>query len=148
MPSHRFNCCDLDGDGALSPEEMRHFYRSQVARVTSLVKLEFMTVVDLSCPGCPVRGVVPVRPLLGGIRNATSPHYAPRPYNDPAAFPLQGQESIQFQDVLCQMIDMVRPKNPLAITLGDMLAPGKRMYCGKLPISCWCERRVAASSAA
>jgi hypothetical protein len=35
---HRFSCCDLDGDGALSPEEMRHFYKSQVSRVTSLVR--------------------------------------------------------------------------------------------------------------
>jgi hypothetical protein len=44
---------------------------------------------------------------------------------------LQGQESIQFQDVLCQMIDMVRPKNPLAITIEDMMPPSKRMYCGE-----------------
>jgi hypothetical protein len=44
---------------------------------------------------------------------------------------VQGQESIQFQDVLCQMIDMVRPKNPLAITIEDMMPPSKRMYCGE-----------------
>lgn len=42
----------------------------------------------------------------------------------------QGQESIHFQDVLCQMIDMVAPKNPLAITLEDMVKPNKRMICG------------------
>jgi hypothetical protein len=42
----------------------------------------------------------------------------------------QGQESIQFQDVLCQMIDMVAPKNPLAITIEDMIKPNKRMICG------------------
>jgi hypothetical protein len=43
----------------------------------------------------------------------------------------QGQESIHFQDVLCQMIDMVRPRNPLAITIEDMMPPSKRMYCGE-----------------
>ena len=36
---YRFSCCDLDGDGALSPEEMRHFYKNQIMRVTSLVSL-------------------------------------------------------------------------------------------------------------
>lgn len=35
---HRFSCCDLDGDGALSPEEMRHFYKNQILRVTNLVR--------------------------------------------------------------------------------------------------------------
>ena len=35
--SLRFSCCDLDGDGALSPEEMRHFYKNQILRVTNLV---------------------------------------------------------------------------------------------------------------
>lgn len=42
----------------------------------------------------------------------------------------QGQESIQFQDVLCQMIDMVNPKNPQRITIEDMIKPNKRMICG------------------
>jgi hypothetical protein len=39
LPAHlnRFSCCDLDGDGALSPEEMRHFYKNQILRVTNLV---------------------------------------------------------------------------------------------------------------
>lgn len=45
---------------------------------------------------------------------------------------MQGQESIQFQDVLCQMIDMVAPKNPLRITIEDMIKPNKRMICGVL----------------
>jgi hypothetical protein len=49
----RFSCCDLDGDGALSPEEMRHFYRSQVARVTSLVRyliwILMAVVVVIAC---------------------------------------------------------------------------------------------------
>jgi hypothetical protein len=44
---------------------------------------------------------------------------------------VQGQESIQFQDVLCQMIDMVRPKNPLAITIEDMIPPTNRLYSGE-----------------
>ena len=33
-----FDCCDLDGDGALSPEEMRFFYAHQIQRVTNLVR--------------------------------------------------------------------------------------------------------------
>lgn len=37
MHTNRFSCCDLDGDGALSPEEMRHFYKNQILRVTNLV---------------------------------------------------------------------------------------------------------------
>ncbi|KAJ1427044.1 hypothetical protein B484DRAFT_330142 [Ochromonadaceae sp. CCMP2298] len=74
-----FSCCDLDGDGALSPEEMRHFYKNQILRVTGL-----------------------------------------------------GQESIQFQDVLCQMLDMVAPGDPKALTIEDMIKPNKRLICGVL----------------
>ena len=33
-----FACCDLDGDGVLSNEEMHYFYRAQLHRVTSLVR--------------------------------------------------------------------------------------------------------------
>jgi Ca2+-binding EF-hand superfamily protein len=36
-----FTCCDLDGDGRISPEEMWHFYRTQLQRVTSLVRSFF-----------------------------------------------------------------------------------------------------------
>jgi serine/threonine-protein phosphatase 2A regulatory subunit B'' len=74
-----FNCCDLDGDKRLSPEEMKFFYRQQIHRVTSL-----------------------------------------------------GQESINFQDVLCQMIDMISPADQFAITLEDMTKPDKRMISGVL----------------
>lgn len=79
LPHCRFSCCDLDGDQKLNPEEMRHFYRSQIHRVTSL-----------------------------------------------------GQESINFHDVLCQMIDMIAPKNMNAITIADMIKPDKRMISGVL----------------
>lgn len=34
----RFVCCDLDGDSRLAPQEMRHFYKMQLHRVTSLVR--------------------------------------------------------------------------------------------------------------
>lgn len=74
----RFACCDLDGDGKLTSEEMRYFYRNQIHRITSL-----------------------------------------------------GQESINFEDVLCQMMDMVSPSNPTSITLDDLLRPDKRMISGK-----------------
>ena len=74
-----FNCCDLDGDGTLSPEEMNSFYRVQLHRAMSL-----------------------------------------------------GQEAIHFRDVLCQLIDLIGPKDPLAITLDDLLAPDKRHISGIL----------------
>lgn len=74
-----FSCCDLDGDGFLSSQEMRHFYAHQIQRVTSL-----------------------------------------------------GQESIHFHDVLCQMIDMISPKDMHAITIDDILVPNKRTICGVL----------------
>jgi len=74
-----FNCCDLDGDQVLNPEEMKHFYRHQIHRVTSL-----------------------------------------------------GQESINFQDVLCQMVDMISPKDANSINLADMLKPEKRLISGVL----------------
>jgi hypothetical protein len=76
--SCRFRCCDLDGDGKLTPEEMRFFYRNQIHRITSL-----------------------------------------------------GQESINFQDVLCQMLDMVAPLDPFAITIEDLIRPDKRLISGK-----------------
>jgi serine/threonine-protein phosphatase 2A regulatory subunit B'' len=72
-----FRCCDLDGDGFLSPEEMRYFYRNQIHRITNL-----------------------------------------------------GQESINFQDILCQMMDMVAPAVPTAITIEDLIRPDKRMISG------------------
>lgn len=74
-----FTCCDLDGDGTLSPQEMNHFYKNQIMRITSL-----------------------------------------------------GQESIHFEDVLCQMVDMIKPVNSQAITLQDLLKPDKRMISGTL----------------
>ena len=33
---------------------------------------------------------------------------------------LQGQESVYFGDVLCQMLDMISPEDPLAITFADL----------------------------
>lgn len=74
-----FVCCDLDGDGTLVPQEMRHFYKVQLHRVTSL-----------------------------------------------------GQEPINFQDVLCQMIDMIHPVDTQAITLHDVTRPDKRHISGVL----------------
>eukprot|EP01035_Chromulina_nebulosa_P024556 gene24556-31977_t len=72
-----FTCCDLDGDGILTPAEMNYFYKIQVHRLNSL-----------------------------------------------------GQETINFNDVLCQLIDMLSPRDPLAITLSDLLQPDKRKISG------------------
>jgi len=74
-----FACCDLDGDGTLSPEELRHFYRAQLHRVTSL-----------------------------------------------------GQEAIPFQDVFCQLVDLLAPKDPRAITIEDLIRPERRQVAGLL----------------
>jgi serine/threonine-protein phosphatase 2A regulatory subunit B'' len=43
-----------------------------------------------------------------------------------------GQESINFEDVLCQMLDMVSPQNTSRITLADLVRPDKRMISGVL----------------
>ena len=74
-----FKCIDLDGDGVLSPQEMQHFFRIQLNRVTSY-----------------------------------------------------GQEAVLFEDVLCQMIDMIAPPDPNAITLEDMTRPEAREASGIL----------------
>lgn len=42
-----------------------------------------------------------------------------------------GQESINFEDVLCQMLDMVSPQDTSRITLADLIRPDKRMISGK-----------------
>lgn len=42
-----------------------------------------------------------------------------------------GQESINFEDVLCQMMDMVHPEDTNAITIYDLIRPDKRMISGK-----------------
>ena len=34
-----------------------------------------------------------------------------------------GQDAVKFEDVLCQMIDMIGPVDPLAITLEDLTRP-------------------------
>ena len=34
----RFACCDLDGDGRLTSDELRHFYKTQLQRITNLVR--------------------------------------------------------------------------------------------------------------
>eukprot|EP01031_Cornospumella_fuschlensis_P027516 gene27516-33235_t len=43
-----------------------------------------------------------------------------------------GQESINFEDVLCQMMDMVHPEDTHAINLHDLVRPDKRMISGVL----------------
>ena len=63
----------------LSPEELRHFYKVQLHRITSLE-----------------------------------------------------QEPVNFADVLCQMIDMINPANPEALTLPDLLRPDVLPYSGTL----------------
>jgi hypothetical protein len=47
LPSTRFVCCDLDGDSRLAPQEMRHFYKVQLHRVTSLVSVQRRIVIGL-----------------------------------------------------------------------------------------------------
>jgi serine/threonine-protein phosphatase 2A regulatory subunit B'' len=74
-----FHCCDLDGDGVLSTEELRHFYRGQLHRMSSL-----------------------------------------------------GVECVPFQDVLCQLIDLIDPADSQALTLRDLLRADKRMQSGLL----------------
>lgn len=74
-----FKCVDLDGDGVLSPEELRHFYKVQLHRINSL-----------------------------------------------------DQEPVNFADVLCQMIDMINPVNPEAITFNDVAKPEVIQYSGIL----------------
>ena len=44
---------------------------------------------------------------------------------------VQGQEGIDFQDVLCQMVDMICPVDSQSITLGDLTKPSKRHISGK-----------------
>ena len=67
-----FSCCDLDGDGTLSPAELNSFYQVQLQRAIKL-----------------------------------------------------GHEPIAFEDVLCQLIDMIDPVDDQAITLSDLLRPTK-----------------------
>ena len=74
-----FKCCDLDGDGVLTPEEMQSFYRVQLHRAVSW-----------------------------------------------------GQEAIEFSDVLCQLIDLINPVDPRAITVTDLIKPDKRPLTGVL----------------
>ena len=74
-----FNCCDLDGDGIITPEDMRYFYKSQLHRVTSL-----------------------------------------------------GQDSVNFPDVLCQMIDLINPEDDTALKLSDFTKADKRGISGVL----------------
>lgn len=44
---------------------------------------------------------------------------------------IQGQEPINFGDVLCQLVDMINPADPVALTLQDMTKPAKRSFSGK-----------------
>ena len=74
-----FKCCDLDGDGILTPEEMQYFYRQQLHRAVSW-----------------------------------------------------GQEAIEFGDVLCQLVDLIDPVDPRAITVADLINPDKRQLTGIL----------------
>ena len=74
-----FRCCDLDGDGVLSVEELRHFYKGQLHRLTSL-----------------------------------------------------GHDAVPFSDVLCQLADLLEPKDPQRITLSDLLRPAKKHQSGLL----------------
>jgi serine/threonine-protein phosphatase 2A regulatory subunit B'' len=74
-----FSCLDLDGDGFVSPEDMKYFYRAQLHRITSL-----------------------------------------------------GQESVNFSDVMCQMMDMIAPQDDQALQLRDFTRPTKKAVSGVL----------------
>lgn len=74
-----FSCCDLDGDGTLSPAELNSFYQVQLQRAIKL-----------------------------------------------------GHEPIAFEDVLCQLIDMIDPVDDQSITLQDLLRPTKIASSGIL----------------
>lgn len=43
-----------------------------------------------------------------------------------------GQESVSFQDVLCQMLDMLCPDDPLNLTIKDFLRPNKVQLSGTI----------------
>jgi serine/threonine-protein phosphatase 2A regulatory subunit B'' len=43
-----------------------------------------------------------------------------------------GQESVSFQDVLCQMLDMLCPEDPLNLTIKDFLRPNKIQLSGTI----------------
>ena len=74
-----FNCLDLGGDGVISQEDMKYFYRAQLHRITSL-----------------------------------------------------GQESVNFADVMCQMMDMISPQDDTALRLRDFTRPTKKAVSGVL----------------
>jgi Ca2+-binding EF-hand superfamily protein len=65
-----FNVCDIDGDGFLSADDLRHFFREQQQRMRDW-----------------------------------------------------GMEVVLFEDVLCQMHDLLKPKNPRGICIEDFLNP-------------------------
>jgi hypothetical protein len=44
----------------------------------------------------------------------------------------QGQESILFEDVLCQMMDMINPVVKAVLSIEDMIKPDKRIISGVL----------------
>jgi hypothetical protein len=43
----------------------------------------------------------------------------------------QGQEPINFKDVLCQMIDMIKPVDYNSIVQKDLIKPDKRVASGE-----------------
>jgi serine/threonine-protein phosphatase 2A regulatory subunit B'' len=44
-----------------------------------------------------------------------------------------GQEQVLFKDILCQLVDLIDPKNPRAITIDDLIyPPEKRLLSGVL----------------
>lgn len=86
----------------ITSDELRFFYRSQLHRISSLVSDPTPVVLFLLLPS-----------------------------NMHSSFS-QGQETVSFDDVMCQMIDMIAPEDEHAITLADLLNPIKRAYSGVL----------------
>ena len=69
-PQYWFLCADVDGDGKLSPHDMRGFYEEQMRRMECL-----------------------------------------------------GHEPVPFPDMLCQMIDIIKPQNDKRLVTQDFLDP-------------------------
>ncbi len=83
-----FRCCDLDGDGRLSPDELLYFYEEQLHRMECLSQ-----VGSGGCPaGCARLCHLGAAALM--LRGSLHRHL---------------QESVSFEDIMAQMQDMINP---------------------------------------
>lgn len=124
-----FRCADLDCDGRVTPSEMWHFYEEQMKRLEAMNQVRrqgrrgawdgaWRAAMRLRCHMRRDAATGPGATAHCSRPPAAHPPPPALPSPNPTARP-RPQEPVLFEDVLCQLHDMLQPGSEGAYTLAD-----------------------------